>query len=226
MRETVDIFDEITEEVQQERLLKLWHTYKLYLFGSALLIILGTAAYSGWKHYHYKEVSHISTLYSKALALEKDHKTDEAASLFKEISKSDPSGFKAFSLLSLSDIYITRDRKEALQYLFSLAQNKKLPPSLRYLALLKSVLIDLDQEDPSTLKERLQPLLTQTNKGNAWYPLALELDASLEYRQGHLEKAEELYYTLSQSPLVPNGAHRRALRMLMIIKSQKKDSSL
>ena len=75
------------------------------------------------------------------------------------------------------------------------------------------------------LKEKLKPLLNPNDSKNGWYPLALELEASLEYRQGNLEKAEALYHTLSESPDAPVGVHNRALKMLMMLTSNKTKTS-
>lgn len=225
MRESVDIFDEVTEEVQQERLLKLWHTYKIYIFGIAIAIIIGTTAYSIWKHYHEKKLHNVSTIYTKALNLEKINKTAEASVLLQEVIKSGAPGFKALALLSLSDILLKQNKQEALQLLQDLSKDKKMTRPLKNLAIIRSILIELDQQDPAILRERLKPLLNPNDAKNAWYPLALELEAALEYRQGNLEKAEALYHTLSESPTAPSGVHNRALRMLMILTSKKTKTS-
>lgn len=218
----MDIIDEVAEEVQHEKLLNLWKKYSVFIYIFLSLVIIATAVYAFWKEHVHKEVNRIATLYTQALELEKQDKIEEAAAIFNEIIHAKVGGFSGLAELSLSDMMATRDKEKAREELIHLATSSNSPSSLKNVALIKSLLLEIDEASPEVLKEKLGKLIADGS--NPWAPLAIELKAALEYREGNLAKAYALYDTLIKNPNISSGIRIRSLKMMMILKSKGADA--
>lgn len=221
-KRSVDIIDEVVEEVQHEKLLNLWKKYSIFVYVFLSLIVLGTALYAFWKEHKSRELHHVSEVYIDALELEQQNKIDQSQILFRDVINANIRGFSALAELSLSDMMVAYDKEKAREELLQLASSSNSPKSLKNLALVKSVLLDIDEISPDLLKERLGALLTDDN--NPWSSLAIEFKAALEYREGNLAKSYALYDTLVKNPNISPGIRSRSLKMIMILKSKGADA--
>lgn len=225
----MDIIDEVAEEVQNEKLLNLWRKSSVFVYSFLGCVIIGTALYAFWKDRQEKEREKASTLYARALRLEELKKIDEAEKTFEKVISAKVEGFKSLAELSLSDMLgsiskqNTQERTPSLKFLEELGASSEAPKVLRKIAMVKLLLLESNAKEDSSLKEKLDTLLEQ--KENAWSPLIKEVKAALEYQNGNLEKAYGIYEALLKNPKSSSGVRHRAMRMVMLLKSQGADTS-
>ncbi len=84
----------------------------------------------------------------------------------------------------------------------------------RDLALLLSVMHQMEAAGPAELIERLAPL---TATDNPWRHSALEATAVLAFRSGARARAREIFTRLADDATTPRGMRARAAEMLAIL---------
>ena len=52
-----DIFQEVDEELREEKYKSIWRKYKYYLIGVLVLFVLGVSVNAFWKNYSLNEVN-------------------------------------------------------------------------------------------------------------------------------------------------------------------------
>ncbi len=81
-----DIFQEVDEELREEKYKSIWHKYKYYVIGSLLIFILGVALNAFWKDYSLGEVNDRSKKFFAALEAVQEDKIG-AITLLENFSK-------------------------------------------------------------------------------------------------------------------------------------------
>ena len=64
-----DIFDELEEDLKEQKIYDLWKKWGNWIIGAALLIVIGSACVPAWKYYHHRVKADESTRYASALQL-------------------------------------------------------------------------------------------------------------------------------------------------------------
>ena len=52
-----DVFQEVDEELREEKYKSIWRKFRYYVIGGLILFILGIAANAFWKNYNLKEIN-------------------------------------------------------------------------------------------------------------------------------------------------------------------------
>ena len=77
-----DIFDEVSEELKQDQLIKLWKKYSKLIIISTLFIIISLVSYQAYVIWNKKKIEAISEQYFQALEKLEDKKYSKSYSLF------------------------------------------------------------------------------------------------------------------------------------------------
>lgn len=207
-----DIFREVDEDVRRERYEKLWKTYRTYIVGVVLGIVLATAAGVGWKQYQTSKRDAEGERFAAALALAREGQSAEAANAFSHLAGYAGAGYRvlarfqaAAALTAIGDVggaVATYDR---------IAADGGASATLRDLARLLAVQILLDETEAAELDRRLEPLLVD---GNPWRYSARELAALVALKSGSVAKAREGFKGLADDVSAPPGVRGRAAEML------------
>ena len=83
----VDIFQEVDEELRQDRLQQVWRSYGRFILVAGLLVIVATAGWKGWDHYSFTKLIDASHQYEVAENLLLEGKPDDALALFSNLSE-------------------------------------------------------------------------------------------------------------------------------------------
>src|SRR5690606_40249319 len=78
---------EVNEEYRKERARLLWERYGFLVIGVATAIVLGTAAFVGYRYWNDSRANASGDAFLAALQLANDGKTDEAIAAFDKIEK-------------------------------------------------------------------------------------------------------------------------------------------
>lgn len=206
------LIKEVDEELQRERFEKLWKRYGGWVIGAAIAVVLVVAGYQGWQYWQGQVRAAEATRYAQALEALEGGDEDRAIGLFAELGGEGRTGYALLAQLRRADLLAARGEVEPARAAYeSIAGDATNPRRYRELALLRSVLLGLETEDPRLLLSRLEPL---TDDGSVWRHVGRELAALLAQRQGDTDRAVALYRQVAEDETAPQGARRRAAEML------------
>jgi hypothetical protein len=209
----VDIFDEVDEELREERMQEFLKKYGGLLFAAALLIIGAVAGWKAWGWYEQRRDMEAAALYLAASARTQaagvaGPNRAAAIAAFQAVAATAPNGYRDLARLREAALRAdSGDLRGASALWDQVAADSSVDPLLRDLANLTWCLYYVDEGDPGLLESRLKPLATP---GSAWRSLALEQLAMVELRQGHTDAARTQLKKLAEDTTAPRGVRGRA----------------
>ena len=207
-----DIFREVDEELRRDRAVQLWRKYGRYIIAVALVIVVATVGYQGWKTYRQQSRLERSEAFAAASAEAAAGNTEAALEGLRELAANGAGGYGTLAAFERARLLAAQgDEQGAIEIWDRLAEGPDVGPAFQSVATLFSVMHQLDEEDAARLEARLAPL---TEPGSAFRSMALELTALLALRQGNRGRARELYTELADDLTAPGGARARAAQML------------
>jgi hypothetical protein len=209
----VDIFDEVEEELREERMQALLKKYAGLLFAAALLVIGGVAGWKAWIWYQERRDLAAATSYLSASAITQvagiiGPNRPAAITAFQAVAANAPEGYRLLARLREAALRAdSGDLQGASAVWDEVAADGSADPLLRDLASLTWCIYHADKGDPALLEGRLKPLAAA---GNAWRSLAQEQLALLDLRLGHAEAAKSELKKLAEDTTAPAGVRNRA----------------
>jgi len=211
------LFDEIDDELRQDRAHKLWRAYGHYAVGAVLAIVISVAGYQGWQKYQLSSRLADGAKFAAAGGLADADKFDAAFKAFAELSDSGGEGYQL--LARFNQARLLADRGEAGNAAIAyrvLADDPDVEPLYRGLAVVLGALQELNDAgtDWAALEKRLEPLMADSSP---WRFSARELAGLLAKRSGDTTKAKKLFSGLAEDRIAPQGIRNRAREMLSIL---------
>jgi len=207
-----DIFQEVDEDLRRDKAAEWWKRNSLYIYATALVVIVGTAGYQGWRAYDENLRGQQSDSYAAALQLIETGEDAKAKAALSALS--DPGG-KGYELLSvLAEAYLAAkngDEARARELWQQLSDEEASAKALTELGALYAAMRDIDSGDPAMLRGELRSLAAP---GAPYRFLALELLAGLALREGDKTTAREHLTEITDDPLAPAGSRSRAAELL------------
>ena len=202
-----DIFQEIDEDLRQDKAARLWKAYGKYLIALAIFIILAIASYRFIEHKNEKNREETSELYE--LASEAGRTGDErtAIELFSDERFDESLGYAIISKLKKAALAKSNNDLEGLEIVLKeIITNKEIPLYLRDLARLKLFASDSDNN--------ISQLDSLIEEEGPWKFLALELKGGIELEGGNIKQARSIFKELANDANTPNNLRRRASEIL------------
>lgn len=211
MSESDSFIKEVTEEVRQDRMFRLWKRYAPFVIG-AIILIVGAAAVWNWME-HRREIearerggafieSEIGSVEAqRALVDEMEGEAEAIAQL----------RLAAALAASGSDAEAARTYREA-------AGRGDLDPSYRDFALLNALKLEAPTAEPAALIAELEPLVAE---GAPYRPLALEFRAALHINAGDIDAARQDLEAATTDPMATGETRRRVNELLTAIGTGK-----
>lgn len=210
----VDVFDEVEEELRQERYNALLRQWGPWVGGVAVAIVVGVAGYQTWNWQTTSAAESASDQYIAASQLFEDGSVDAARTAFADMAENGPRGYATLSLLRQGEIALSEGRSEDAARFFEQAAARTPEPLTRQLAQYKAALALFDDLSYDDLSVRLTPL----TEGEALFgALARELMAAAAMRDERWDEARSQYELLAISLDAPPGLSRRANEALAYI---------
>lgn len=214
-REQEAFFQEVEEELKQERYSELWKRYGRYVVAFAVAVVLGVAGYQWWQGRERQARLEEGERFAAAMALAKEGKTKEANEALAALGAASRHGYGALARLQHGlALAKAGDRAGAIKVYDALAADTKVAEIFRDYATLNVAYLSLDDGDPAQMLDRLKPLLAD---GKAWRFLAAELSAYFLERAGKRAEAVEMLTRLAKDTEAPAGARARAREMLALL---------
>ena len=207
-----DIFQEIDEELRQDRATKLWKRYGNYVIAVAVLVVLSVGGYKYWTAQDLQKRQADSAAYQEAISRVGAGDVDGAISTLGDLARDGGGGYAVLARLRQAALAAKQGDLEAAALAYAVvAADAGAPSILRDLAKVRSVATRLETVDLA----ELEPLLDSvTGAGNPWRPLALELKGVLAVKIGDVAAAREIFAGLADAAETPTGMRARAAEVL------------
>jgi len=203
--ETDSFIQEVTEEVRQDRMFRLWKKYAPYGIAAVAVAI---AASGGWTWMKHREAAKARETGAAFLATELDS-VEKEQELAGKISG--PAAVVARMRLAAVKAE-TGDAEGAVALYREIAGEAGLEPAYADLARLEAVRIGAATADPAQAIAELEPL---TAEGRPYRLLALELRAVIRINAGETEPGQADLQTILRDPAATRGMLDRASALLL-----------
>ena len=98
-----DIFDEVSEELKNDQLIKTWKKYSKLIIAFVILLIISLISYQAFKNWNEKRIETISKEYFEAIDNLEDKNYSKSKELFLKNAENYESGYKMLSLFGLAE---------------------------------------------------------------------------------------------------------------------------
>ena len=210
-----ELFREVDEELQREKLLALWRRFGGWVVAIALVVVIGVAAFLGWKRWEEHSRQSQAQEFGQAMQIFADGRYPEAALALSKFAATASPGFASLARLNEARAQIQgHDQKAALTTLAALADDAKVDPLFRSLASLLGISQQIDTADPKDLIQRLEPL---TASGTPWRQPARILLSAAALRAGDKSMARKALEEVKQDATAPAATQGLADQLLKTI---------
>ena len=204
-----DIFDEINEELKQDRMAALWQRYGKYLIAVVVAIVAGVSLSQGYSYYTTQRDARAADAFFQAILADDVTSSLETAA---------PELNEGYALLaefrSAAALAQVGKAAEAEQRYLALAERTNAEQIYRDLALLLSVMHAPQTADAADLQARLEPLASASSSLQG---LALEQMVALDLRRGDSAAAIEKLNRLVALTDISTSLRQRAAQILNVV---------
>lgn len=211
-----DIFTEVDEDLRRDRAERLWQKYGTYVIGVAVLIVVGTAGFVGWREYDRRQAEAGAVKYVAALDRARGEDAAAGAAALESVVREAPAGYGALARLHEAALKARTDQAAAAEQYRALAVDTRLTPEIRDAA---SVLADLnsaEKADPALLERQVA---TTAAPASPWRHISWEIAALAAMKAGNVEQARTLYARIADDPEAPAALRGRAAEMIAALGS-------
>lgn len=180
---------ESEEEIRNEQIKETLRKHRWLIVALVVIAVFSSIAFEGYHSWWEKVRLSDSDTYEQASVLCAKGKVDEAIVTYQSLENAKTS-YQYLSKMRIAGIYFDHGKKkEGLEVLNDLRQDKKLPRNLKAITDLQYVGNQLESGDINVLR---QILAIYTSPENAFYGTASELSALLLMRENKNNEAKEL----------------------------------
>jgi len=206
-----DIFDEIDEELKQDRAKQVWLRYGKYVAAAAAAVVLGVGASQGFSAWKQSQAEAAANAYHEALA------SDDAVSALQAELAGLSDGYAVLARFSIAAGKAEAgDAAGAEADYLAIAADTDLSDLYREAATLLSAMNAPDTATPADLQGRLAPIADGTGP---WRPLALELSAAFDLKAGDRDAALAKLQSVIEMEETPAELRQRAAQLAEVLKS-------
>ena len=182
-----DIFDEVSEELKQDRLIQIWKKFSKYIISFFVITILTILSYQLFLNWSEKKLEASSQQFFMALEKLDNKKYEESFKIFLKSSNEQNEGYRVMSLFGLAETNykIGKIREMALNYK-NIYEDVNIGLYYRNLSRLLSVMKD----NISSFEQQIKILKPILNSPSKLQLLAAELEVMLHIRSDNLNEAK------------------------------------
>jgi hypothetical protein len=207
---------EVNEEFRKEKAKALWDRYGPMLIAAVVLVILGTAAFVGYRYWDESRANASGDAFAQALELADANKADEALLAFGKLEKDSYGAYPLLARMRAATVKANKgDFAGAVADFDAVAANNDIPDSIRNVARLRAGLLLVDHGSYDDVAKRVEPLATETNPLRHTARAVLGLSA---WKEGKAQEALKLFDEITADPSAPSNARQRATMMSELIR--------
>ncbi len=181
-----DIFDEVSEELKQDRLVQIWKKFSKFIISFLVIIIISIFSYQIYLNWNEKKLEASSEQFFSALEKLGDKKYEESSKTFLKSSNEKNEGYRLLSLFGLAETSYRQNKiKEMTKYYKDIYEDENIDLYYRNLSRLLTVMKD----NKSSFEHQLNILKPILNSPSNLQLLAAELEVMLHIRSNDINKA-------------------------------------
>jgi len=207
---------EVNDEIRREQAQALWDRFGPAILGLAILVVLGTAAFVGYRYWDESRANRSGDAFSQALKLANDGKSDDALAALEQLEKD---GYGAYPLLArMRAATVKADKGDfaaAVADFDGVAADTAIPQGIRDMARLRAALLLVDHGSFADVSSRVEALTSDTNTLRHTAREALGLAA---WKEGKTQDALKLFDQIAADDGAPRNARQRATLMSELIR--------
>ena len=211
-----DVFQEVDEELREEKYKRIWRKFRYYVIGGLILFILGIGANAFWKDYNLKEVNDRSERFFTAIEMAQEDKVN-AITLLEEFANQEEKNSEYNALIArFTEAAIRRSEKDyngALVIYQSLEDNN-ISNFYEDYAKLSSVEMLIALNNKKDAKLILDDLISNTSELKY---IAMEYLGYLEIDEGNFSKARTIFTNIADDALSSVNMKNRSKEVLSIL---------
>ena len=207
-----DLFQEIDDELRQDKASRMWRVYGKYVVAAAIVIILSVGGYKFWQQKQLDDGETASIAYEAALArsVSGDHKG--AIDQLNEEEIGTVAGYAALSQMQKANLAMKINDFEAALITFKdIAENDNYPQSIKEWASFRHAAVSVEKQIGSNAHADLDSLIATDSP---WRFLAKEIKAIREIETGNKSGAKAIFSELADDENAPERLRVRAAEFL------------
>jgi len=211
-----DVFQEVDEELREEKYKSIWRKFRYYVIGGLILFILGIAANAFWKDYNLKEINDRSEKFFTAIEMAQEDKVNAITLLEKFANQEERNSEYNALIARFTEAAIRRSEKDfngALLIYQSLEDNN-ISNFYEDYAKLSSVEMLIALNNKKDAKLILDDLISNTS--DLKY-IAMEYLGYLEIDEGNFSKARTIFTNIADDALSSVNMKNRSREVLSIL---------
>ena len=210
-----DIFDEVSEELKQDRLIQIWKKYSKYIISFLIITIISIFSYQLFIYWNKKKLEANSQQFFNAIEKLENKRYEESSSIFLKSSNEDNEGYRVLSLFGLAETnYKSGNINEMILNYKNIYEDTNVDLYYRDLSRLLSVMKD----NVSTFDQQINILKPILNSPSKLQLLAAELEVMLHIK---FENINEALVKLNNLLIRPNISLEQKSRLELIHKIYK-----
>jgi hypothetical protein len=207
-----DLFQEIDEELRQDKASKLWSIYGKYIIAVVIIIIGLVAGYRFWQHDQIAKAEKASVIYESAMALGSSGDVRGAIKILSDPEVNEIPGYMALATMQKANLALKIKDIDGAMLTFQAIKNDDAVASvIRDLAHFNYILVRLKAKS-ETLEIRKLDELIQSD--NPWRFMAKELRVSRALDNGNIALAKTLLSELTDDENTPDRLRGRMTELL------------
>ena len=183
-----DIFDEVSEELKNDQLIKTWKKYSKLIIAFVILLIVSLISYQALKIWNEKKIEAISKVYFEAIENLENKNYTKSKELFLKNAENYEGGYKMLSLFGLAEANF-KDGKidEMILNYKTIYEDKNIDIYYRNLSRILSVIKD----NSGSYNEQMLLLKPIINSPSKLQILAAELEVILLIKFNKIKEAQK-----------------------------------
>ena len=182
-----DIFDEVSEDLRQDKIIQVWKKFSKFIISFVLFVIISMFGYQGYNNWKKNQLNDQSENFFNALENLENNNLQKSSELFIKTSSGNINGYEMLSIFGLAETNFQNNKIEKMTENYkSIYDNTNFDNYYRGLSRLLSVIRD-NKSSYKKLHNRLEPILNSPSKLQM---LAAELEIILLVRFNMIKKAK------------------------------------
>ena len=207
-----DIFREVDEALQQDKMLAIWKEYSSTIIAAIAILILSTALTTAYKNWDNKRDA------TETAKLINARSSDDPQTAIMDAVKDTRKGHKALGLMSAANLKLKAGKKaEAAKIYKQIATNKKSPRNLRDLARIYYIQNTDEKPDIAMLK----PLLSNDKSPWIWHA-RVEAAVITAHDKENYGQALKYLENFKDAKYIPATLKQRAIALEHVYNIKKK----
>ena len=210
-----DLFQEIDDELRQDKASRLWRVYGKYVVAAAIVVIISVGGYKFWQQKQLDDGEKASIAYEAALARSASGDHKGAIDQLNEEEIGTVAGYAALSQMQKANLAMKINDFEAALITFKdIAENDNYPKSINEWASFRYATVRVEKQiDPNALADLDSLIATDS----PWRFLAKEIKAIKEIETGNKSGAKAIFSELADDENAPERLRLRAAEFLKIL---------